>query len=254
MGRLNEKIALISGAGRGVGRGIALALAKEGADLAFAEIDPETAKRTAAEIEALGRRVVSVVCDVGTRSGCEEAVARTVDAYGGVDVLINNAAVAAQMAPITEIEDEPFRRTMDVCVMGTFWFMQACHPHLVSRGGGSIVNFGSGAATQGMPTQLAYAAAKEAIRAMTRVAANEWGRQGIRVNSICPVARSEAMVGWAQEQPGLLERYEQMIPLGRIGDCEDDIGRAVAFLASDDAHYVTGNTLWLDGGYGAVRA
>ncbi|MDG2306952.1 MAG: SDR family oxidoreductase [Candidatus Binatia bacterium] len=254
MGRLDGKIALITGAGRGVGYGIAMAMAKEGADIAIVEIDSETAGKTKSEVERLGRRSHAVVADIATREACETSVAACVEALGGLDVLVNNAAVAPQIAPIVEMQDEPFRRTVDVCMMATFWCMQAAHPHLLARGGGSIINFGSGAATSGMVNQIAYAAAKEGIRGMTRVAANEWGPQGIRVNTICPLATSEAMVGWAKDQPGLLARYEAKIPLQRIGDCEDDIGRAVVFLASEDAHYVTGNTMFLDGGYGSTRA
>lgn len=253
MGRLDDKIALITGAGRGVGRGIALAMAKEGADIAVVEIDAENASRTAREVEEIGRRSVAIVADIGTRAECERSVAEAVAALGGLDVLVNNAAINAQIAPLLEIEDDAFRRTMDVCAMGTFWCMQAAHPHLLARGGGSIVNFGSGAGTSGMPGQFPYAAAKEAIRGMTRVAANEWGPQNIRVNSVCPLATSEGMMGWAKTQPEQYARYEKGIPLRRVGDCEDDIGRTVVYLASEDAHYVTGNTLFVDGGLGSTR-
>ena len=255
MGRLDGKVALITGAGRGVGRGIALALAREGADIALAEIDPETAARTTAEIEALGRRAVCVVCDIGSRAACEAVVERTVEELGGLDILINNAAVAAQIAPALEIEDEPFRRTMEVCVMASFWFMQASHPHLAARGGGSIVNFGSGAATQGMPTQLAYAAAKEAIRAMTRVAANEWGRQGIRVNSISPGSVRTPLLEFSARElatdgksiDDMIAEFGASHPVGRVGT-PAETSAMIAYLCSDAAGFVTGGDMLIDGG------
>ena len=251
--RLQNKVALITGAGRGVGHGVALAMAKEGADIGIVEIDAENASTTGREVEALGRRAVVVVEDIASREACERAIAVVTDTLGGLDVLVNNAAVNEQIAPLIEIRDEPFRRTWDVCAMATFWMMQAAHPHLVARGGGSIINFGSGAGTSGMPGQFPYAAAKEAIRGMTRVAANEWGTDNVRVNTICPLAKSEAMVAWAQTEPGRFERYERQVPLGRVGDCEDDVAPTAVYLASDDARYVTGNTIFVDGGLGSTR-
>ena len=137
--------------------------------------------------------------------------------------------------------------------MGDLLTMQAAHPHLVARGGGSIINFASNSGTIGLETQGAYAAAKEGIRGLTRVASREWGPDGIRVNVICPFANSPGMVAWAEGDPKSYEARIQTIPLRRVGDCEDDVGRVACFLASEDAAYVTGQTMFVDGGSGSVR-
>lgn len=253
MGKLEEKVAIVTGAGRGIGRGVAIALAREGAAVAILEIDPETAAATAAEIEKLGARAVAIGCDVCTRDACEAAVAKTIAALGGVDVLVNNATQSRPDVSLLDHTDEDMTMAWQVNVMATFWLMQACHPHFLGRGGGSIINFASSAGTSGMIGFAAYAAAKEGVRALTRVAAREWGPEKIRVNVVCPFANSPGVEGWARADPGRFAAVLKGIPLGRVGDCESDIGRSVAFLASDDARYITAQTLMVDGGGGSFR-
>lgn len=251
--RLAGRVALVTGAGQGIGRGIALAMAREGADIAVVERRRETAAATVKEIESLAVRAVAIVCDVSTRAACEAAVEQAVAALGALDVLVNNAAWAQSSVPLLEVSDEQFDRTWRVNTLASFWFMQASHPHLLARGGGSIINFGSGAGTAGLPGEAPYAAAKEAIRGLSRVAANEWGPQGIRVNVICPFANSPGMQSWSQVDPKGYEALVRRIPLRRVGDCEADIGRTAVYLASEDAAYVTGQTLMVDGGMGSFR-
>ena len=252
--RLEGKIVLVTGAGRGIGRGIALAAAKQGADVAIAELDPDTAKTSAEEVRALGVRSVGFPCDVGTRADCEGAVEATASEFGGIDVLVNNAAwTRTPGRPLLETTDEDFARTLETNLWATFWMMRASHPHLLQRGGGSIVNFASNSGTFGRENQAPYAAAKEGIRGLSRVAAREWGPQGIRVNVICPYANSPGMVAWSETEPETYAASLETIPLKRVGDCEDDIGRVAVFLASDDAAYVTGQTLFVDGGAGSTR-
>ena len=252
--RLEGKTVLVTGAGRGIGRGIALAAAKEGADIAIAELDPETAKRSAEEVRALGQRAVGIPCDVGTRTGCEGAVEAAASELGTIDVLVNNAAWAPTPAnPLLETTDEIFARTLDTNLWATFWMMQASHPHLLARGGGAIINFASNSGTFGRENQAPYAAAKEGVRGLSRVAAREWGPQGIRVNVVCPFAHSPGMVAWSETEPETYAASLAAVPLRRVGDCEDDIGRVVVFLASEDAAYVTGQTLFVDGGSGSTR-
>jgi len=253
MGRLSGRIALVTGAGQGVGRGVALAMAREGADLALVERNGDTAKSTGEEIRRIGVRCEVIVADVDTRAACEAAVTEAVLGLGGLDVLVNNAGWARSPVPLLDIDDEQFDLTWRINTMATFWFMQAAHPHLVARGGGSIINFGSGSGTSGKPGEGAYAAAKEAVRGLTRVAANEWGPAGIRANVICPFANSPGMLAWSKIEPRAYEATIRRIPLQRVGDCEADIGRAAVFLASDDAAYVTGQTLMVDGGSGSFR-
>jgi len=253
MGRLSGKHALVTGAGQGVGRGIALAMAREGADLALVEKNPKTLEETTAAVRALSVRGEAIVCDVGARADCESATAAAVAALGGLDVLVNNAGWAKSPVALLDIDDAQFDLTWRVNTMATFWFMQASHPHLVARGGGSIINFASGSGTSGKPGEGAYAAAKEAVRGLSRVAANEWGAQGIRVNVVCPFANSPGMLAWSKVEPKAYEAVVRRIPLQRVGDCEADIGRTVVYLASEDAAYVTGQTLMVDGGSGSFR-
>ena len=167
MGRLDGKVALITGAGRGVGRGIALALAREGADIALAEIDPETAARTTAEIEALGRRAVCVVCDIGSRAACEAVVERTVEELGGLDILINNAAANPYYGPATGLPPEAFDKTVAVNLKGPYYFMSNAVPLMIESGGGAIVNVASIAALLSMPGQAVYSMTKAGLISIT---------------------------------------------------------------------------------------
>jgi len=253
MGRLAGRVAIVTGAAQGIGLGIARAFAREGADLALSDVELDALAQVEKEVSELGARVHSCECDVSRRADCERAVAEAVDAFGALNVLVTNAGWAKSTVPLLEVDDEQFERTLKVNTMGTFWMMQASHPHLVAAGGGSIINFASGSGTSGLPGEGPYAAAKEAIRGLSRVAANEWGPQHIRVNVICPFANSPGMVGWSQIDPKSYEAMVRRIPLRRVGDCEDDIGRTAVYLASDDSAYVTAQTLMVDGGMGSFR-
>lgn len=253
MSRLEGRIALVTGAGRGIGRGVALALAREGADVAVVERVAETAESVAAELTELGVRAIAIACDVSARAACEAATRQTVGDLGGLDVVVNNAGWSDREMPLLEVDDALMQKTFEINTMGTFWFMQASHPHLVARGGGSIINFASAAGTAGRAGHGPYAVAKEAVRGLTRVAANEWGPDRIRVNVICPFAQSPGVAAWAETNPASYEATLRQIPLRRAGDCEQDIGRAALFLASDDSAYVTGQTLMVDGGSGMFR-
>jgi NAD(P)-dependent dehydrogenase (short-subunit alcohol dehydrogenase family) len=252
-GRLEGRVAIVTGAGQGVGRGIALAFAREGASVVVAEFDPETGSAVAAEVEALGRPALFVRCDVTRRSSVDAAVAAAVEAFGGIDVLVNNAQ-RAPAAPLPLMEHT--EGTLDLCFdtgfRGTFHFMQACYPHLKRRRG-RVINVGSGAGIDGMAGQAAYGAAKEAIRALSKTAAREWGRDGINVNVICPLAKSPGVEKLLELAPEMEKRMTAGNPIARIGDCEADIGPVAVFLASDDARYVTGHTLPADGGSTILR-
>jgi NAD(P)-dependent dehydrogenase (short-subunit alcohol dehydrogenase family) len=252
-GRLEGRVAIVTGAGQGVGRGIALAFAREGARVVVAEFDAARGSAVAAEIEALGRPALSVQCDVTSRSSVDAAVAAAVEAFGGIDVLVNNAQRApAAPLPLMEHTEETLDLCFDTGFRGTFHFMQACYPHLKQRGG-RVINVGSGAGIDGIVGQAAYGAAKEAIRALSKTAAREWGPDGINVNVICPLAKSPGVEKLLELAPEMEKRMTAGNPIARIGDCETDIGPVAVFLASDDARYVTGHTLPADGGSAILR-
>ncbi len=251
MGRLDGRNALVTGAGQGVGRGIALALAAEGCAVALAGRTEAKLESVAKEIEERGARAVAIVCDLGRAEQIEACVARAVAALGGLDVLVNNAQ-EVPLGSLLELSDDAFQAGFAIGPLAALRFMRACHPHL--KGGGSVVNLATGAALRPDPVGYgAYAAVKEGIRALSRAAAVEWGADGIRVKVIVPLALSPAMAWWTENRPEESAAFLATVPLGRAGDCERDIGRAVVSLVGPDLGYVTGSTLMLDGGQAYLR-
>jgi len=251
--RLQDKVAIVTGSGQGVGRGIALAFAREGASVVVADVREESGASVVAEIEKLGRPARFVRCDVTSRGSVDAAVATAVEAFGGIDVLVNNAQRApAAPVPLMDHTEEIIDLCFDSGFRGTFHFMQACYPYLKQRGG-RVINVASGAGLQGLAGQAAYGAAKEAIRALSKTAAREWGPEGINVNVLCPFAKSPGVEKLLELRPEMEKHMTAGNPIARIGDCETDIGPVAVFLASDDSRYVTGHTLPADGGGVMVR-
>jgi NAD(P)-dependent dehydrogenase (short-subunit alcohol dehydrogenase family) len=249
--QLEGRAALVTGAGQGVGRGIALALAAEGCAVAVAGRTGSKLRDVCGEIAGRGGAAVPVVCDVTHPEQIEACVEAVVERLGGLDVLVNNAQIVP-LGTLLEVSDEDVEAGWRSGPLATLRLMRACHPHL--RGGGSIVNLGTGAALRPDPVGYgAYAAVKEAIRALTRAAAVEWGPDGIRVNAIVPLATSSAFEAWAESRPEESAAFLRSIPLGRCGDCEEDIGRAVVALVGPALRYLTGSTLMLDGGQAFLR-
>ncbi|WP_405540076.1 SDR family oxidoreductase [Streptomyces sp. NBC_00075] len=246
MARLSGKTALITGGGQGVGRGIALALAAEGACVVITGRTEGKLKEAAEEIAGRGGRVHTVVGDVGERADVDRMVTETVGEFGRLDVLVNNAQSSVQRR-LEQTSYDDVELTYRSGPLATFHAMQAALPYL-RESRGSVVNLGSSAAVQGEVSFAAYAMAKEAVRGLTRVAAREWGVYGIRVNVVCPAALSPAAEAYFAEHPEKAASVIAGIPLGRMGDPERDIGRAVVALVSEDMGYLTGATLMLEGG------
>lgn len=245
-GRLAGKAAIVTGGGQGIGRGIALALAAEGAAVTVTGRTPDTLNAVVKEITAAGGQAIAASGDAGARGDVTGWAAAAVAAYGTVDILVNNAQSPVRRS-LEKTTDADIETAFRSGTLGTLYAMQACLPYLKRRGG-SIVNFGSPAAVTGDPTFGAYAVAKEAIRALTKVAAREWGRYGVRVNVICPAALSPSAAAFRDSHPERFAAVMAETPLGRLGDPEADIGRAVVALVSEDLKYLTGATLLLDGG------
>ena len=243
---LNGKAAIVTGGARGIGTGVSLAFAKAGADVLIVDREGELGRETEAELRAIRPGSFFLEFDLVKHERLSEIVDAAVSRFGKLDILAN-VAQAATIAPILDQTLEQAKVGIDTGFLPTFMLMKAAHPHL-KKTGGNIVNFGSGALLSGVRDQGSYAAAKEAIRGLTKIAATEWGSDGIRVNLVCPFAMSPGVAAWKQYDPAGFELGLQRIPLGRGGDCETDIGEAVVFLASDSARYITGHTLMVDGG------
>lgn len=246
MGLLDGKVAIVTGAGQGVGRGIALALAAEGARVVVVGRTLEKCERTAAEIAARGGAALALSCHVGRREEVDATVARIIAEYGGVDILVNNAHTSRPMVPFEETTDKDMAIAFQG-FHGAFFFMQACFPHL-RESKGKVFNLGSSAGIRGDVGFTSYAAAKEAIRAMSRVAAREWGAHGITVNVVCPFSESPGIDYMIENVPGFVDELTAETMLKRLGSSELDVGRTVAFLASEGGSYITGQTINIDGG------
>lgn len=248
MGTLDGKVALVTGAGQGIGRGISLALAKEGAAIAVAGRTESKLLDTCALLSDLGAVAEPVVCDVSDRANVAAAVEKTVSVLGSVDILVNNAN-DCKPGPILSIDDDEYLKSFATGPLATLRLMQLCHPHMKARGGGVIINLVTSAAVRWDASNYgAYGSIKEGMRSLTRAAACEWGVDKIRVLSVAPHASTPALEGWMERNPEESAAFVAGIPLGRVGDPETDIGRAVVFLVGDDAGYLTGATIPLDGG------
>ncbi len=248
LGILDGKVAIVTGGGQGVGEGIALALGAEGAVVVVADKLEDMAHRAAGKIAERGGRAIGVRCDVCVPADIAATVERMVAEFGGIDILVNNAQ-AVHLGPLMTLDDAAFTDSFDSGPFATFRFVKAVYPHLKARGGGAIVNLATaGAVRWDAKGYGLYAAAKQSIRLLSRTAAHEWALDGIRVNTIAPVAMTPSMVGWIKDDPVGAQSFIDGLPTGRIGDPELDIGRAVVFLVGPNARYVTGVTLPVDGG------
>lgn len=249
MSALEGKVSIVTGAGQGIGRGIARRLAGAGAAVLVAEINPESAERVAAELHGeFGVDAFWTRTDVSVKDDVSAMVSAAQERWGALDVLVNNAWGGGGFARFEHKTDDEIDRGLKVGFWGAYWAMQACFPMLRNAGGGSIVNLCSLNGVNAHQYTLEYNAAKEAVRAMTRTAAREWARHAIRCNIICPAAVTPAYEAFERFAPDNAAELLAMNPMGRMGDPEADIGGVAVFLASDDARYLTGNTLFVDGG------
>lgn len=263
MSFLKGKTAIITGAGRAVlsdgrcgsiGYGIATAYAKEGANLVITGRNVKKLEDAKEELERLyGISVLIVQADVNAGADNEAVVAnvvkKTMDTFGRIDVLINNAQASASGVPLAEHTTEQFDLALYSGLYAAFYYMKTCYPHL-KQSKGTVINFASGAGLFGNFGQCAYAAAKEGIRGLTRVAATEWAKDGINVNIICPLAWTAQLEQFEKAYPDAFKENVKMPPAGHYGDSELEIGRVCVQLASEDFKYLTGETLTLEGGMG----
>lgn len=248
MGRLDGKVALVTGAGKGIGRGVARRFAREGAHVLVADIDEEAGEATARSLGQLGGDGVFVPTDVTRKEQVQAAVARAAEHYGRLDVLVNNAIALSPNILLEQKTDEMLDGVLHSGLWATWWSMRAAFPIMRDQNAGRIINFYSIDAEAGAWLHGDYNATKDAIRGLTRSAAAEWARFNILVNAVAPAAAGTVFEELSRAMPGFAETAAAMNPLGRVGDPEEDVAPVLVFLASDDARYVTGETIHVDGG------
>ena len=244
-GQLEDRVAVITGAGEGIGRGIASAFVKEGAKVVIAEINVELGN---AAVSELGENAIFVETDVSVKEENERMIAAAVDQWGTVDILVNNAWGGGVISRVESKSPELMEHGLNVGFLGPLWAMVAAHPIMKEQSYGRIVNLCSLNGVNAHMGTVEYNSAKEALRSATRTAAREWAPFGITANIICPAAKSASFFRVMSQFPELIAAADEANPMGRMGDCEDDIGPVAVFLASEGSSYVTGNTIFADGG------
>lgn len=263
MGYFTGKTVIITGAGKAslsdgrcgsIGYGIATAYAKEGANLVITGRNVQKLEDAKQELEGkYGIKVLAIQADINADADNEtvatNVVKQTIDAFDDIHVLINNAQASASGVTLAEHTTEQFNLAMYSGLYATFYYMKACYPYL-AKTHGSVINFASGAGLFGNFGQCAYAAAKEGIRGLTRVAATEWGKDDINVNIVCPLAWTSQLENFQKQFPEAFEKNVKMPPMGHYGDAEEEIGRVCVQLASPDFKFMTGETITLEGGLG----
>jgi acetoin reductase-like protein len=253
--RFKDKIAIITGAGRGIGRAIAMRLAGEGANIAVCDIDADTAAETVAQIKERGVEAIGLQLDVRDRKGIAEMVQTVVDAWGRIDILVNNAGITISK-PVTEFDEEEWDRTLDINLKGVFNCSQLVLRKMVEQGSGKIVNIASESGKTARPDFSVYAASKFGVVGFTQGLAQEVARFGINVNAVCPGIVHTAM--WEEldrvlakrkgmKEGEVLASRKALIPIGRL-ETPEDVAGVVAFLVSDDASYMTGQAVNVTGG------
>ena len=263
MGFLEGKTAIITGGGRAVlkdgscgsiGYGIATAYAKEGANLVITGRNVQKLEDAKEELERLyGIKVLPIQADVSAGNDnaatVQNVIDKTIEEFGRIDVLINNAQASASGVSLAEHTTDQFDLAIYSGLYAAFYYMQACYPHLKETKG-TVINFASGAGLFGNVGQCSYAAAKEGIRGLTRVAANEWGADDINVNVICPLAWTAKLEQFQQAYPEAFKANVNMPPMGHYGNAEQEIGRVCVQLAMPDFKFMSGETITLEGGMG----
>ena len=245
--RLHGKVAIVTGAGQGIGEAIARAYVREGAKVVMTGRTVEKLEQAASAIRADDGDVIAIQALAGDRANAEATVSRAIDAWGRIDILVNNAHSFTDHLPLEDARmEQNCLIDMQSAFFGSLQLMQLCFPHMKAAGGGSIINMGSSYGIRCEPGFLAYAASKEAIRALTKTAAREWGQHKIRVNTILPSALSPKAI-WYLETSGTYEKELSKVAMGKFGTPED-IAPTAIFLASDESDFVTGQTIGAEGG------
>ena len=259
--RLKDRVAIVTGGGRGIGAAISISFAREGAAVAVADIDIDAAKEIASRIERFGAKAIAFKTDVRNKQEVELLAKATVDNFGKIDILVNNAGILPKDGmDVVTMTDKDWDDVVTISLKGTFYCTQAVARYMVDRAkktrtdgkklpASKIINLGSGSGIRGDARQASYCAAKAGIMGLTKSNAKEFARYNILVNAICPCAETRLLEEAVARLPkGSREALVQRIPLGRIGDPETDIAPVALFLASDEANYITGQIIPVDGG------